>query len=289
MKLLIETDILSYIDEAIVLMIEDMGFRVHIKEAQAPSMVTQEHKSPHTLFNEAVDSNGTVPGFEDLAKSPVKLNEPSISLGDNSHDPAKIHCCEGNHLDSKMVREESHQETGEASADMDSQTKTAQFSRNVDSNEAMRNANEFKNFKHLTAEVGATEINVAAEEESPREPPGFEKQNINHAISLGYGSQVSALLGRGTHEYKHNEVKTTTNTTTAITATDQEKGNPQKSTSLDKYEEIAQEALNIGEMLGLKVVSNRETAVFSLAESMHVQNKRRTSTKPPVRAEISLN
>jgi len=286
MKLLIETDILSYIDEAIVLMIEDMGFRVHIKEAQSSSMVTQEHKSPHILFNEAVDSNGTVPGFEDLAKSPVKMSAPAIFLGENSHDPAKIQCCEGNHLDSKMVREESHQETGEASADTASQTKTAQFSRTVDSNEVMRKANEFKNLKHLTAEVGAKEINVDAEEESPREPPGFEKQNINHAMSLGHGSQVSALPVRGTTEYKHNELTTTSNT---ITATVQEKGNPQTSTSLDKYEAIAQEALNIGEMLGLKVVSNRETAVFNLAESMRVQNKRRTSTKPPVRAEISLN
>jgi len=284
MKLLIETDVLSYIDEAIVLMIDDMGFRIHVKEAQTPSMVIQEHKSPHIPLNETVDSNGSVPGFEDLDKSPGQMNTPVILLGENSHDPAKIQCCDGNHLGSKMVREESHQGTGEASAGTGSQTKTAQFSRNVDSNEVINKAYEFKNLNRLTAEAGAKELNDDAVEESPREPPGFEKQkNIQ---SLGHGSQVFALPERGTNEYKQSELMNTVNT---VTTTDQANGNPQTSTPSDRYETIAQEALNIGEMLGLRVISNRETAVLNLAESMRVQNKKRTSTKQPVRAEISLN
>ena len=176
MKLLIETDILSYIDDAIVLMIEDMGFRVSIKETHSPYTVTQGPKIPHSHFNEAVDSNGTVLGFEDLANSPADMNAPAISLGGNSHNSEKIHSYESNHLDSKMVNEESSQGTREASADTDSRTRTAQFSHNVDSNEVVRNSNKFKK---LTTDLGVAGVNFAEEEESPREPPGLEKRDIN--------------------------------------------------------------------------------------------------------------
>jgi len=62
------------------------------------------------------------------------------------------------------------------------------------------------------------------------------------------------------------------------------------SNRLDNYERVAHEALHIGEILGIKVVSNREAAVFSLTESMRMQNnKKRISNKKPVRAEVSLN
>ena len=186
---------------------------------------------------------------------------------------------------SESEREEPHQNIGDDNDGTASQTKTAQFSRNANSYEVIKKASEFKNLTHMTDGARAEESNVEAEEESPREPPGFEKQNNNRA-SPEHGSQVGDLHGRSTNEYKQSKIETRAN---IVTATSQRGGNSQSSNPSDRYEAIAQEALNIGELLGLKVVSNKETAVLNLAESMREQNKKRTSTKQPVRAEISLN
>jgi len=277
MKMLIETEVLSSIDEAIVLMVEDMGFRVHVKEAQVKSMIVQEHKKAHFPHNETVESTGSVPGFEDVEKSAAKLSTPINFLGQNSHDHANVQLGEVNHMGSKSEKEKTHQNIEDDNDGTTSQTKTAQFSRNANSYEVIKKASEFKNHTHMTDGARAEVSNVEAEEESPREPPGFEKQNNNRA-SLEHGSQVDELHGSSKNAYEQS-----------ITATRQRGGNPQSSNPLDRYEAIAQEALNIGEMLGLKVVSSKENAVLNLAESMRVQNKKRTSTKQPVRAEISLN
>ena len=283
MKVLIETDILAFIEDDIVLMIEDMGFRISIKETNSPYIVTQGPKFPHS---EDVDSNGTVPGFEDLANSSADRVAPAISLGGNSHNPEQIQCCARNRPNSKMVIGVSSSGTGKTSADTDSRTKTAQFSHNVDSNEVLMNSNKFKK---LPADLGDTGINLAEEEESPREPPGFEKRNSYQecsASSFGHRTQLPELHEKEANEYGQNKGRTEAN---AVTTTAQDESNLQNSNQLDKYERVAQEALHIGEILGLKVVSNREAAVYSLAESMRLQHKTRTSNKRPVRAEVSLN
>ena len=67
MKVLIATDILHTIHCDVILHIEDLGFRVLVKEiglATQASLVVQSSKSPSTL--EAMDSNGGVLDFEDI-------------------------------------------------------------------------------------------------------------------------------------------------------------------------------------------------------------------------------
>ena len=199
MKLLIETDILSYIEDDIVLMIEDMGFRVSIKEANSTYPVTQGFKIPRSHLNEDVVSNGEVPGFEDLANSPAATDAPAISLGGNNHNSERINCCERSYLNSKMVNEESTRGAKEASADTNSRTKTVQLTHNVDSDEMVMHSSKLKK---STADLGAAVLNSDEEEESPREPPGFEKRGINqrcNAIRMAtIDHEVSKTNGHGT-------------------------------------------------------------------------------------------
>jgi len=98
-----------------------------------------------------------------------------------------------------MVNEESSQGTREVSADTDSRTKTVQFSHNVDSDEVVMNSSKLKK---STTDLGAAVLNLDEEEESPREPPGFEKRGINqrcNAIRMAtIDHEVSKTNGHGT-------------------------------------------------------------------------------------------
>ena len=78
MKLLIETDIMSYIDEVFILTIEDLGFRINVREVSiaGPMFQTiQASKSHHD--GEDAESNYEVPGFEDVVIPNAEQSTPA--------------------------------------------------------------------------------------------------------------------------------------------------------------------------------------------------------------------
>ena len=74
MKLLIEAEILSFIEEDFILTIEDLGFRVHVREVSLAGSVIQVAKAGHSLDDEDAESNCDVPRFEDIGKSIKPMN-----------------------------------------------------------------------------------------------------------------------------------------------------------------------------------------------------------------------
>jgi len=69
MKVLIETDRLTFIEDDFILHIEDLGYRVHVREVVSAGVVYQNVRSSQSQEDEDIESNSEVPGFKDVAKS----------------------------------------------------------------------------------------------------------------------------------------------------------------------------------------------------------------------------
>jgi len=66
MRLLIETDILVRIDDEFILTIEDLGFRVLVREISHASQFFQKPLHFNNQQEEDDASNDGIPGFEDI-------------------------------------------------------------------------------------------------------------------------------------------------------------------------------------------------------------------------------
>ena len=83
MKLLIETDIMSYIEDHFILIIDDLGYRIYVKEVNIVGPVIQNvqaNKFHHD--REDVESNYEVPGFEDVI-TPLADQSNPVEPGTN--------------------------------------------------------------------------------------------------------------------------------------------------------------------------------------------------------------
>ena len=68
MRLLIETDILFFIEGDFILTIEELGFRVIVREVGSVSQTMQRPHHSKSHPEAGADSNEEVPGFEDIDK-----------------------------------------------------------------------------------------------------------------------------------------------------------------------------------------------------------------------------
>ena len=69
MKILIETDILAFIEDDFILTIEDLGFRMHVREISPAGAIIQNASNDSSHIDEDIESNNEVPGFEDVGNS----------------------------------------------------------------------------------------------------------------------------------------------------------------------------------------------------------------------------
>ena len=205
MKLLIETDILSHIERSFILNIEDLGFRVHVRELSLSVPTIQNVKTSRALVDEDVDSNGEVPGFEDLILSTASKDADARSDREVQHDQIEG----SNHpVENRSgIRKNSNSNLGKANDDSmleaqdvdinsDTRTKTAQFTNNECSEEIMMNLNHA--LPLMTAEEGLmiNDGELVGKEESAQEPPGFE--------IIGREQRSNTLMpATGEHEVTH--------------------------------------------------------------------------------------
>jgi len=201
MKILIETDILSFIENDCILHIEELGFRVHVREVSSMGVVIQDKTTVKANREEDVQSNGGIPGFEDLenssdsmaqtANADQEVDNSRASMDQRANVDQEVHhnMIEGhiprlpeNREDSRNVTKQGEEPLMDDLADSinsTTRTKTACFSHNVCSDEVMMNSNprvlgndaERRPFKDVTAE----EV-----EKAGQEPPGFEVESIGN-------------------------------------------------------------------------------------------------------------
>jgi len=90
MKMLIVTNIFSRIEEEILLTIEDLGYRVTVKElGSVISAVHQYQSIPHPIPAVNKDPNSDVPGFEDVHEDHPETSNASCSHGSKG-DPQDV-------------------------------------------------------------------------------------------------------------------------------------------------------------------------------------------------------
>ena len=299
MKVLIETDRLSFIEDDFILHIEDLGYRVHVKEVVSAGVVHQNVTSPQAQEDENIESNSEVPGFEDVAKSAAQ----EIDGAQSEHDFYPTAIAGGNqaaitdkeegevnsNLNSNFTKENEGPE-GEkhmASLNSNTRTKTAHFSLNEDSGEVMAAAKQMMPFKTVEKENDAQGMLAVNAEESTQEPPGFElrsrtqktptlmHETSNQAAVQTNDHGVDPILPPGFETREINARRPDQALKSGILNEDQgeknsneEPENQQGTNSVDSCEKLAREALHIGQLLGIKVVRNEKAAIEGIKESL---------------------
>jgi len=175
MKVLIVTDILRTIHCDLILNIEDLGYRILIREiSQAVQAIQTVQTSPSSQSMEAMDSNNGVLGFEDI--------EDDVAFADMAQDDSR-------RLDTVATEDEVVKETEDVSNEdkqangspgdslnSTTRTRTANFSQNGYSEEI------FKIFQH------APFLGLGAEYQQPEhhayQPSGFQTSANDHANTV---------------------------------------------------------------------------------------------------------
>jgi len=145
MTMLIETDILRRIEDEFIFNIEDLGFRIVVKEISlAPQVVQKTHKFQfHQQQYEDAASNDGVPGFEDV-ESGSESDSGNVQTVHISEEAPNHDFEQKNHVrmlqrtqaklrsnsNSNKEVEQSEGAAEGASMNTDSRTKTAMFSQN---------------------------------------------------------------------------------------------------------------------------------------------------------------
>ena len=300
MKLLVETNILSSIEWSFVLHIEDLGYQVHVREVNSAFSIIREAKVGGSHIEEDVDSTGDVPGFEDLDVSVESKNaEPQCDQGIRNHqmegskhpEDDKRRTRRNSNSNIEEANEEPVFEVQEEGINSDTRTKTAQLINNECSEDVMMNLNKTVPLK--TGEEGIM-INVErsmGEDDSILVPPGFEpvgmekgSRPIKTTTVQRDGPQIkcpmmdhSEPLDEGDNNWATEDSRATQiskNGAKKVTQRSRSSKGMEKissestSASWDSCKRLANEALQIGELLGIKVVKNKKAALAELAESI---------------------
>jgi len=189
------------------------------------------------------------------------------------------------------VAEEPRLESQLERSNSDTRTKTAHFSHYECSDEVMMISNQVLPLKTVEKGKKAKDVMLVNEEESAQEPPGFESRvnarsyhtfkplaNDNEGLHTK-GQEVDPIEPRGFEERengikdkkaeqisKSGPVNDGQGTQYSQSNANLEARND--TSSMDSCEKLAKEALQIGQILGIKVVRNEKAAIDRLTESM---------------------
>jgi len=206
MKLLIETDILSHIEKSFILNIEDLGFRVHVREVSIAVPIIQNAKTGRSLVDDDVASNGEVPGFEDLVLSTASKDAVALSDREVQNDqieerkhPVKNRSGIGYNSNSNPgeANEEPMLESQDVSINSDTRTKTSHFTNIECSKEVLMILNQELPLKTADEGLMINDERSMGEEESAQEPPGFE-------IIRREKKSNTLMAAMGEHEATHS-------------------------------------------------------------------------------------
>ena len=190
MTMLIETDILRRIEEEFIFNIEDLGFRVVVREISlAAQMVQKSHQFQFQQqpYEDAASNDG-VPGFEDVEEGSdsdsgnvqtVHISEATPNHDAHHYLEQKTHGQMMKMTQAKLrsnsnSNNETEQSEGAAegaSINSASRTKTAMFSQNEGSDGVL-------NRMLASRSNMANESKGQSTEESMQEPPGFERRVV---------------------------------------------------------------------------------------------------------------
>ena len=301
LKLLVETNVLSSIERNLIIQIEDLGYRVHVREVSSIMTVTPEAKQNSVRLEEAVDSNHEVPGFDDVAMQVESTDEEIEGDQGNCNDQSENHhhpedgrrsIRSNSNSNLEGGNEEPVLEVQEEDINSDTRTKTASLINNECSEDVFMNA---KKAAALRKEEEGLMINAEQdmeEEDSIQVPPGFgpvdrvqssrplkaAAKEHNRPYSKSHGKDPRTITASG----ENNRVIEARRSAQTSNKGNQ-KGNQsprdnkkkgkiqppaESSDSWDSCDRLANEALQIGELLGIKVIRNKKVALAELAESI---------------------
>jgi len=269
MRLLIETSFLRRIDDELILNIEDLGFRVFVREISSATQITQKpflhHQQP--IEDEDAASNDEVPGFEDLdegGESDTGTRQTVHRDEQENHGEAVRMSQENSSPNSNSGNRIEQPEDSAVGTSINSisRTKTVMCSQNERSAEII---NRILSSRGVRID-GSKSQNT---EESVQEPPGFERRDMlsqdprncsvanagdcldaHNSTTEPLDVQVPSRVNK-----EPNKESNSGNANTQHPKLQQSSSN----TSEDSVGRIAKEVERIGKVLGLTVVQNKKT------------------------------
>jgi len=283
MTMLIQTNILRRIEDEIIFHIEDLGFRIVVKELSLVSPVLlKAHNFFHVQQDEDAASNEGVPGFEDVESGSeadsgmvqtARMNEDISNHNLEQKNPDHVlkrtqaELITNSNSNKEVEVEQSEEAARNASMNTDSRTKTAIFSQNEGSVGVLNRVLASRSIM-LNDNAGQSI------EESMTEPPGFERRdvltqdpsksikvNADNCIAKFNSNNESVEVQEASGENREPRTHNTNDGAEKIHAENKlnkVKGAQQTSSSSTEgsVQRIAKEIERIGNILGLKVVQN---------------------------------
>ena len=296
MRLLVETDILFFIEGDFILTIEELGFRVIVKEVGSVSQLVQKVHHSETQPDEDTDSSQEVLGFEDIgdnvepaADIGSQNQRTVIGLDDDVQGIKQLTPQKDSNFENR--NEEPEYALPAESINSDTRTKTANFSTNACSVEVIKD--------YVKATTLGQEQNGAPEcnnEESFQEPPGFERSVKPHQRVADIKDQMCnqecqpvgtinpSLVSAGVNQtdtiQSGRVLRSSTNKLSKEPVNQRTTSHSKRliENSEDSIQQLAKEALDIGKILGITVVQHEQAAKEIITESLTKCKKPLTQT-----------
>ena len=305
MKVLVATKVFQFIEGEVLLHIGYGGYRVTIREAETVSQLIYHPQQGLKGNMVAKDSNHEVPGFEDLddmevynsnqrqwqeqdegmSKGECSLNSNSNSNGSGNGSPISNSNPSG--TGNRGINDCAQKD------DSYSRTKTVSFSQNDFSEELLKVSQKSR---MATKEA----INVQEDVEA-QAPPGFEmrtanllssstpKDNLDRVQRKEKGSDINSQNshveppGFEKVKAKHvNQLKTKPihkQTRTGRKLSDSISSSSTNGTT-ESMLKIAHEALQVGELLGVRVIGNKKEAVARITDHLKQRKIQKRKASP---------
>ena len=288
MKVLIATKVMHRIDGEVLLQLDYEGYRVFVTESETVSQAVHKHQMlriDSTMKDN--ESNYEVPGFEDLEdiegmqgsnerhRNPLEEGEEMVNLGVKLNSNSKA---EGD----KSIKDDDQQEV------RGSRTITASFSQNGYSEELVKVSQHLKK--------GTAGLPHTQEDSEVQAPPGFEKiidnqvkemnANLLNTQDQEFGVQGVAkdktrqqrdTITSSEKHLKINEkqlnqglqqTKTTRKKKPASKVSNVSHSPNESERTTGSMIQLAVESLQIGELLGVRVVGNKKAAVARITDHL---------------------
>jgi len=281
MRLLVETDILLFIEADFILIIEDMGFRVIVREISSVSHIVQQHHQSEAHREEDIESSQEVLVFEDIDGTP----EPEMAMGSKDQamlgglqedDPELVHYTNQPDSNFEKRKEESVCAIPARSINSETETKSVNFSHNACSLEVIKHYG----FQTSLGHEGNGNVD-RSNEGSLLEPPGFER---NAKVYTGPTCDYEPIFNKGgqLEEVSATSDESTGNNQPGHTQSEKvSRANPKKTarktgilrsantsqrskgTTENSLQQLANEAIEIGKILGVTLVQHMSTTKAS--------------------------
>ena len=262
MRVLIATRVFRRIDSKILLQVDTGGYKVTIREAETVAQVIQNPKlSMHSNSIEDKDSNSGVPGFEDIEGIDACISSQRKFDEEGEGSPEKIENLNSNSngtAGNRVNDQDQH-------VSISSRTKTASFSQIGNSEEIFKISRQLRKADkekiNAEREMVVQGALVSSSQDTVSAPPGFEAAKVNKVNSQ---AQAKAQM-----ESKQRRVGNRKETST-----------PQSSNTNETTESmlrIAQESLQVGELLGVRVIGNKKVAVKRITDHLKETKAQRKS------------